>query len=214
MAWSTVAASTRAKRDAQIPVAWRVPETEIASLNPLHGIPFIESRLTARELEITNWTATEALKKIHSGEISSYEVTSAICHRAALAHAVTNCLTEIFFDEALERAKKLDAEFEKNGRKPIGPLHGLPVSIKEEFDLPGKLTTWLVAYKVDNYVYMLYNPFSLKGLRLLGLRRPRFATRFGSPHAPRSWRRLVLQDQRARCLAHLGIRQLPLEPYV
>lgn len=44
-------------------------------------------------------------------------------------------------DFALFR-RQLDAAFEQNGRKPTGPLHGLPISIKEEFDMPGKFTTW------------------------------------------------------------------------
>jgi amidase len=49
---------------------------------------------------------------------------------------VTNCLTEIFFDQALERAAILDAYFDKHG-KPIGPLHGLPISLKDTFRIPG-----------------------------------------------------------------------------
>jgi len=35
----------------------------------------------------------------------------------------------MFFDKALERAKELDEYLEKEG-KPIGPLHGLPISLK------------------------------------------------------------------------------------
>jgi hypothetical protein len=35
----------------------------------------------------------------------------------------------MFFDEALERAKYLDERLAKDG-KPVGPLHGLPISIK------------------------------------------------------------------------------------
>lgn len=41
----------------------------------------------------------------------------------------TNCLSEIFFEEALERARFLDDYLSREG-KPIGPLHGLPISIK------------------------------------------------------------------------------------
>lgn len=50
-------------------------------------------------------------------------------------------LTEIFFDEAYERAAALDAEFKKTG-KPTGPLHGLPISLKDDQDILGKRTTW------------------------------------------------------------------------
>lgn len=48
----------------------------------------------------------------------------------------TNCLTVIMFDDAIKRAKELDAEFKKTG-KVTGPLHGLPISLKDNFNVPG-----------------------------------------------------------------------------
>jgi amidase len=54
-----------------------------------------------------------------------------------------NALTEIFFDQALARAKDLDAQFSKTG-KPVGPLHGLPISLKDSLNIKGVHTT--VAY--------------------------------------------------------------------
>lgn len=42
-----------------------------------------------------------------------------------------NCLHEIFFDDAISEAQKLDDYFAEH-RKPIGPLHGLPVSLKDQ----------------------------------------------------------------------------------
>jgi amidase len=44
----------------------------------------------------------------------------------------TFCLTEIFFGEALVRAKKLDEHLAETG-KAVGPLHGLPISLKVSF---------------------------------------------------------------------------------
>lgn len=46
----------------------------------------------------------------------------------------------MFFDNAIEDAKRLDAFFAENGR-PIGPLHGLPVSLKDQFHVKGVETT-------------------------------------------------------------------------
>lgn len=51
-----------------------------------------------------------------------------------------NCLTEIFFEEALARAKTLDEYFAVNG-KPSGPLHGLPISLKDSFNVKGVQST-------------------------------------------------------------------------
>lgn len=43
----------------------------------------------------------------------------------------------MFVDEALERAKELDSHLEKTG-KPVGPYHGLPFSIKDQWGVKGK----------------------------------------------------------------------------
>ncbi|OTA04470.1 hypothetical protein A9Z42_0050770 [Trichoderma parareesei] len=40
------------------------------------------------------------------------------------------------FEEAITRAKWLDAEYKKRG-KPVGPLHGLPISVKDQFFIKG-----------------------------------------------------------------------------
>lgn len=40
------------------------------------------------------------------------------------------------FEDAIKRAKELDAEFKKTG-KVTGPLHGLPVSLKDNFNVAG-----------------------------------------------------------------------------
>ena len=53
----------------------------------------------------------------------------AFCKRAAIAQQVTNCCTEIMFDEALERAKECDSYLATNDT-PMGPVHGLPISLK------------------------------------------------------------------------------------
>ena len=47
-----------------------------------------------------------------------------------------NCLLETFFDAAIEDAKNLDRYFAEH-KKPIGPLHGLPVSLKDQFHIKG-----------------------------------------------------------------------------
>ena len=50
------------------------------------------------------------------------------------------CLLEIFFDKALVRARELDDYQSKYGRT-TGPLHGLPVSLKDQFHVKGVDTT-------------------------------------------------------------------------
>lgn len=51
-----------------------------------------------------------------------------------------NCLHEIFFEEAIARAKFLDQYLSEHGRT-IGTLHGLPISLKDQFHVKGNDTT-------------------------------------------------------------------------
>lgn len=53
-----------------------------------------------------------------------------------LTAALANCLSEIFFEAAEKQAIELDDHF-KRFRKPVGPLHGLPVSLKDVFRVEG-----------------------------------------------------------------------------
>jgi len=53
------------------------------------------------------------------------------------------------FDEALVRARELDAQFTASG--PVGPLHGLPISLKDSFNVKG-------VHATVGYVAFLRNP--------------------------------------------------------
>lgn len=86
--------------------------------------------LSERELEITGAAdATALIARIHSGTWSAEEVTVAFSKRAVLAHKLVNCLMDVDFEAAVARARELDAYLKETGRL-VGPLHGLPVSIK------------------------------------------------------------------------------------
>ncbi|KAG2414608.1 hypothetical protein HFD88_003799 [Aspergillus terreus] len=79
----------------------------------------------------------EKLRELLSeGELQAETVIISYITQAIEAHKKTNCLTEILFADAVERARELDNHFRKFG-KPIGPLHGIPVSLKDQFDVRG-----------------------------------------------------------------------------
>ncbi|KAF7198401.1 Acetamidase [Pseudocercospora fuligena] len=136
--WQEVASRKRQERNEKISPAWKIPESLLAPLGPLDDVSNLieeQNLLTTRELELTNAEAIEVVSNIAAAVWTSEEVTRAICKRAALAQQLTNCLTEIFFDEALARAKELDQK-QKN-KESLGPLHGLPISLKDQFNVKG-----------------------------------------------------------------------------
>lgn len=54
--------------------------------------------------------------------------------------AQTNCLSEIRYEAALKEASDLDESL-ASGSLPKGPLHGLPISLKDNFYVEGLDTT-------------------------------------------------------------------------
>ncbi len=84
------------------------------------------------------------------------------------------CLHEIFFDAAVAEAERLDDYFAKHG-KPIGPLHGLPVSLKDQFHVKGVETTmgyvgWIGTFqgKSDTGKEKVFESELVRELRNLG----------------------------------------------
>ncbi|EJT96853.1 general amidase [Dacryopinax primogenitus] len=133
------AANALAKKNAQtaaIPEEWVITPPPADRLNVL-GVPRECGLLSEKELEITELRNVDALlEKLASGEWTSVEVTTAFLKRAIIAQQVVNCLTEIFIDKALAWAASLDKQLKETGR-PVGPLHGLPISLKDQFCIEG-----------------------------------------------------------------------------
>ncbi|KAF2858676.1 putative amidase [Piedraia hortae CBS 480.64] len=96
--------------------------------------------LSSSQLRITALTATELLQKIATGELKAVDVVEAFIARAAVAHQLTNCLVEFMPDEAATQAKALDDILIKTG-KPVGPLHGLPLPVKDILQIRDHITT-------------------------------------------------------------------------
>ncbi|EPQ57091.1 amidase [Gloeophyllum trabeum ATCC 11539] len=144
-AWKALVAEKRARQQASIPSDWfSLIEPHIPSADTLDvsGIPDqCTELLSEREREITNTLDVQVLlAKLASGTWSSVEVTTAFYKRAIIAQNLTNCLTEIFVEQALARAAEVDEYLKKTG-KPMGPLHGLPVSLKDQICIKGLETT-------------------------------------------------------------------------
>ncbi|KAH8654967.1 amidase signature domain-containing protein [Tricladium varicosporioides] len=115
MTWQEVAFKIQAHRD-----------YTISQINP--AICDIQEIHSSRVLEIPGIVLT-AEEKI----ITEYDIETLL---ANLASGKTNCVYELLPTRALTRAKELDAALLKNGI-PTGPLHGLPISVKEHIGMKG-----------------------------------------------------------------------------
>ncbi|KAF1914417.1 amidase signature domain-containing protein [Ampelomyces quisqualis] len=140
--WEKVAASKRAALADSIPHEYRVPKQQLPPDSQLDvaSWPKTSGWFSSEELEITDSTASQILGKIASQTWSSEKVTRAFCKRAAAAQQLTNCLSDTFFEEAIASAKALDEHLSRTGQVQ-GPLHGLPISLKDNFNIKGKDST-------------------------------------------------------------------------
>ncbi|KAK5449281.1 hypothetical protein LTS15_008823 [Exophiala xenobiotica] len=136
--WQQVAADKRNGNLAKIPDEWRLKPEVIEEGKKQRSIAgsFIESLLDSDTRHITGLDPVEIIKSTTSGKLSSLAVTKAFCKRAAFAHQLNTNLLEINFDAALARARELDDFFSAHDM-PVGPLHGLPVSLKDQFHIKG-----------------------------------------------------------------------------
>jgi AtzE family amidohydrolase len=89
--------------------------------------------------DLAQLTAAEQAKLIRSGEASSEEVLQATLDRIRALNGRINAFLTITEESAREQARKAD-EAVRTGC-PLGPLHGVPVALKDNFETNGVLTT-------------------------------------------------------------------------
>ncbi|KAJ3531999.1 hypothetical protein NM688_g7491 [Phlebia brevispora] len=117
---------------------WQLKTPVPEDLTDVSHLP--ASQLTDREREIVCQDATALVDAMRERRYTAVEVARAFCHVATVAQSLTNCLSEVFFDEALQRAAELDRHLAETG-EVVGPLHGLPVSIKDHVLVRGHDTS-------------------------------------------------------------------------
>ena len=84
-------------------------------------------------------SAARAAALIRRGELSPVTLMQAVLDAAAAARGTLNPFVALLEDRAMADAREAEQAV-RDGRK-LGPLHGIPVSIKDQVDVGGAVTT-------------------------------------------------------------------------
>ncbi|KAK1252279.1 hypothetical protein MKX08_003466 [Trichoderma sp. CBMAI-0020] len=122
--------------------------SQITSLpQDVTSVPRSSDLMTDAELQLTeDYDATALLERLAAKKITAVELLAAFRKRATIAQQCTNCLTELL-PEAIYDAEACDQHLAMTGRL-MGPLHGIPLSLKNQIGVKSHLTnagfvTWI-----------------------------------------------------------------------
>jgi len=89
--------------------------------------------------EIYYRSAASLADAIRRGELSSVEVVEAHLSRIHEVNPIIHAVVQLVEERALDEAKKADAALRAGSN--LGPLHGVPITIKDSLDTAGIITT-------------------------------------------------------------------------
>jgi amidase len=84
--------------------------------------------------------ATDVAAMLRRQEVSSRELTEALLARIEAVNPALNAVVELRAEAALREAATADEAAARGGE--LGPLHGVPITVKDAFDVAGLPTTW------------------------------------------------------------------------
>lgn len=104
------------------------------------------TNIKTTEKEIWRWTATEIAHGVRTGAISAREAVQSSLNRIEDTNPALNAIVELSAGEALAAADEADRMVKRGDE--LGPLHGVPVTIKMNTDQAGHATVdGVLAYK-------------------------------------------------------------------
>jgi aspartyl-tRNA(Asn)/glutamyl-tRNA(Gln) amidotransferase subunit A len=104
--------------------------------NELQAAP---SPVSAPGTPLTEISLTEAAARIRSRQVTSRELTQACLDRIAIYNPKVNAYITVLREQALAQADGLDKEAAAGHFR--GPLHGIPIALKDNIDTAGIRTT-------------------------------------------------------------------------
>ena len=93
-------------------------------------------------------TAAQIAQSIRDKEISCLEILELYFERIKKYNPSLNAI--ILMDEPGARSRAIEADKALSRGEVWGPLHGVPMTIKESFDVKGQPSTWGIPQYKDN----------------------------------------------------------------
>jgi len=94
---------------------------------------------TTAHSPLWQWSATCLATAIRENRLSSQDVIQAHLDRIEAVNPIVNAVTVVLKEDALRAARKADKKIAAG--ETVGPLHGVPITVKEGFDVVGSATT-------------------------------------------------------------------------
>jgi amidase len=93
----------------------------------------------AADSELDFASAGAAARAVRNGQISARELTQRMLDRIGRYNPRLTALVNVLADQAMAEARRIDAN--RAGGKAHGPLHGVPIVVKDAFEIAGVPTT-------------------------------------------------------------------------
>lgn len=138
------------------------------------------------------WSATEISQRIAARAVSAHEVCAAYIERCEQTQKSLNALVWNRFDAALSDAVAVDEKIARG--ETLGPLAGVPLTVKECFfvegspttigltNRAGKLATLEEECRDDRFLHQQGFRQALKEMKLSGKLQPGFQPQLSNPH--------------------------------
>ncbi|WP_228548274.1 amidase [Sporosarcina obsidiansis] len=101
-----------------------------------------------QDAAILDMDATQLKAELDKGNVTSSQATETFIAHCKATNPAVNFLVENRFSEAIDEANQADRE--RRRRNPEGKLFGVPISMKESFDVVGMQTTGGLPYRQGN----------------------------------------------------------------
>ncbi|PQE05615.1 general amidase protein [Rutstroemia sp. NJR-2017a BBW] len=163
--WEVIASKRANSILDKIPLEWRLSQDDLAYAKSQKNLKTVIPRfLNEYERKIVKMDTMQILGMTQNGQWRVKDVVEAHCKIACIAHQIVWIYDSLFFSnfsvfffhptekKALEKAERLDRQHKNN--MPKGVLHGLPISLKDQFHVKGSDTTmgyvgWIGTFEGD-----------------------------------------------------------------